>query len=106
MIKVKIFRNSTGKINGFKVTGHADMAPHGQDIVCAGVSALTQTVILGVAKHLRREVEYVVKSGNLILNLLSEPDELTDAIFETMLLGLVEIEKINSKNIKISEHGR
>ena len=106
MIKVKIFRNSTGKINGFKVTGHADTAPHGQDIVCAGVSALTQTAILGVAKHLRREVEYVVKSGNLILNLLSEPDELTDAIFETMLLGLVEIEKINSKNIKISEHGR
>lgn len=105
MIKVKIFRNSTGKINGFKVTGHADMAPHGH-IVCAGVSALTQTAILGVAKHLRREVEYVVKSGNLILNLLSEPDELTDAIFETMLLGLVEIEKINSKNIKISEHGR
>lgn len=51
MIKVKIFRNSTGKINGFKVTGHGvDMAPHGQDIVCAGVSALTQTAILGVAK--------------------------------------------------------
>ena len=106
MIKIKIFRNSLGKINGFKVTGHANTAPHGQDIVCAGVSVLAQTAILGVAKHLQREITYDVKEGNLELNLLSDSDELTDAIFETMLLGLVEIEKINSKNIKISEHGR
>lgn len=106
MIKVKIFRNSIGKISGFKVTGHANTAPHGQDIVCAGVSALTQTAILGIAKHLQRKITYDVKNGNLELNLLGNPDELTDAIFETMLLGLVEIEKINPKNIKISEHGR
>lgn len=31
---------ATIRDNGFRVEGHANMAPSGQDIVCAGVSAL------------------------------------------------------------------
>ena len=27
------------------ITGHADYAPHGQDIVCAAVSTLAQTFV-------------------------------------------------------------
>ena len=30
------------------VSGHANMAPHGTDIVCAAVSALTLTLIQGL----------------------------------------------------------
>lgn len=31
-----------------EVDGHADYAPHGQDIVCAGISAIIQTCALGL----------------------------------------------------------
>lgn len=31
-----------------KVTGHADTAPHGQDIVCASVSVLMQALEVGI----------------------------------------------------------
>ncbi|MHC1750723.1 MAG: ribosomal-processing cysteine protease Prp [Cellulosilyticaceae bacterium] len=36
---------ATIKYNGFRVEGHADYAPSGYDIVCAGVSTLVATVL-------------------------------------------------------------
>lgn len=41
MITVHIFRLSDGSIRGFSVKGHANYAIAGEDIVCAGVSAVT-----------------------------------------------------------------
>ncbi len=41
MIVVRIFRNDSGMIQSFKIKGHANYAKAGEDIVCAGVSAVT-----------------------------------------------------------------
>lgn len=43
MIKITIVRDQAPErgITAFKVDGHADYAAHGEDIVCAGVSAVT-----------------------------------------------------------------
>jgi uncharacterized protein YsxB (DUF464 family) len=41
VIIVRIFRNHSGSIQRFKIKGHADYAKAGEDIVCAGVSAVT-----------------------------------------------------------------
>ena len=41
MIKVTINRTESGLIQSFTMSGHADFAEHGQDIVCAGVSAVS-----------------------------------------------------------------
>lgn len=106
MIKIKIFRDLTGMVTGFYVTGHANTAPHGQDIVCAAVSALSQTALLGLGKHLKREVDFDIASGRLQVSLKTPPDELTSAIFETMILGLIEIENINPKRVHILEYRR
>ncbi|MCL1796269.1 MAG: ribosomal-processing cysteine protease Prp [Clostridia bacterium] len=43
MIDIRFHRSRSGRIHGFIVTGHAESAPRGKDIVCAGVSALAQT---------------------------------------------------------------
>ena len=40
MIKITISRTKLGSIQSFKMTGHADYAPHGQDLVCAGTTAV------------------------------------------------------------------
>lgn len=106
MIKIQISRNSAGEITGFAVNGHANTAPHGRDIVCAGVAALTQTAVLGLERQLNREFTLDIAGGKLVLELEKPPDALTEAILETMLLGLTEIAKVSSNSVRIAEHRR
>lgn len=47
MINITVTKEDNGHIN-IDVNGHANYAPHGQDIVCAGVSAIVQTTLLGL----------------------------------------------------------
>ena len=106
MIKVRIFKEPTDRIVGFEVAGHSGTAEHGQDIVCAGVSSLTQTALLGLGEHLHRDLDYSVASGELKMRLKGAPDELTEAILQTMLLGLMEIEKLSPEAVRILEQRR
>lgn len=51
MIEVRVRKNE------IKVSGHAMYAPHGQDIVCAGVSSLVRTLIRSIedlTRHIQR----------------------------------------------------
>ena len=34
-------KNQSGRIHSFEMTGHADFAEHGKDLVCAGASAVS-----------------------------------------------------------------
>ena len=104
MIEVKIYSRAGGKISGFEVTGHANTAPHGHDIVCAGVSSLSQTALLGVGEYLHRDVDYKAESGELYMKLKDKPDKLTEAILQTMLIGMREIEKLYPTIVRITEH--
>lgn len=107
MITVEIERDSSESICGFSVRGHSGTAPRGQDIVCAGVSALTQTAVLGLNRHLKREdLQLTIKPGLMVLAVQGATDPLTDAILETMLLGLNEIAKSSSDSVRILEHRR
>lgn len=46
MIRIRVVVKE-GKIV-LDADGHANYAPHGQDIVCASVSAILQTAVLGL----------------------------------------------------------
>lgn len=104
MIKIEIFRTEDGKISGYAVQGHN--GEYGRDIVCAGVSSVAQTALLGIGEHLHRDVDFQVASGDLRMKLKSEPDDLTEAILETMLLGFTEIAKVSPKAVRILEYRR
>jgi uncharacterized protein YsxB (DUF464 family) len=106
MIKVRILRNGVGRISAFSVQGHSGTAEKGKDIVCAGVSALAQTAFLGIREHLHRRIAFAQASGDFQAELESEPDDLTDAILETMLLGLQQIQQISPKAVRISDSKR
>ena len=99
-------RSHSNSVIGFSINGHAGSAPYGQDLVCAAVSALAQTTILGLTTHLKRDVSYVVEEGRLSVQLNTSPDKQTDAVLETMILGLLEIEKLHSDYITISQTRR
>lgn len=103
MTLIEIFFDENEKIYGFRVKGHSGYAKKGEDIVCAAVSALTETALLGIGKHLKRRVDYEVKSGNLFMFLKEAPDDFTEAVLETMLLGLEETEKLSPEFLRIKK---
>ncbi|SMC83010.1 ribosomal-processing cysteine protease Prp [Sporomusa malonica] len=106
MITVTLVRDNNQAITGFKVSGHAQAGPHGQDIVCAGVSTLVQASIMGIERYLKREINLVQDGGGIKMELACQPDSLTGAVLETMLLGLTEIAKLYPKSVRIIEHRR
>ena len=106
MITVTLVRDNKKAITGFTISGHAKTAPHGQDIVCAGVSTLAQSAIMGIERHLGRDIDLGQDTDGLTMSLIGQPDSLTGAILETMLLGLTEIAKLYPKSVRITEHRR
>ena len=102
MIEVEIKEERDGRISAFSVRGHSGTAPKGRDIVCAGVSALAQTALLGLGRHLHRDIDYHIDpSGDLRMKLREAPDDFTEAILRTMRLGLENIEKISPDAVRL-----
>lgn len=105
MIEARLHRNASGRLTGFRVSGHAGMAPAGSDIVCAGVSALTQACLLGLLQYLRLDLDYLVEDDLITCRLPQGlPAALADqmaAICETMVLGLEEIARQYPQFIRI-----
>ena len=58
MVSIGIQRNSDGQVIGCHLSGHAGYDEHGFDIVCAAVSALTATAMLGLTQIAQQEGEY------------------------------------------------
>ena len=102
MIEVEIKEERDGRISAFSVHGHSGTAPKGRDIVCAGVSALAQTALLGLGRHLHRDVDYHIEpSGDLRMKLREAPDDLSEAILRTMRLGLAEIARVYPDAVRV-----
>lgn len=105
MIEVRIQRRPGAGITGFSVQGHAEMGPKGQDIVCAGVSALTQAAVLGLEEHLGMTPQVTVRAGHLTCR-LGEPGgkaREAEAILATMVLGLKAMAEHYPDRIRLEE---
>ena len=70
--------------DGIEVSGHANYAEAGKDIVCAGMTAQTQTLIRSMQGLTRDEIEYEVSPGRADIhygNLSEEGRLLIDSFF-------------------------
>ena len=104
MIKIELQRNSDGMISALHVSGHSGTAEKGSDIVCAGISVLAQSAIVGLGEHLHREIDYSIDpSGDLRLQLVGSPDDLTEAILETVHLGFIGVAEASPGAVRIKE---
>ena len=66
------------------VSGHARAAPAGQDIVCAAVSALTDTLICSLEQLTEDDIEASISPGRVDIdyrNLSGEAKTLVDSFF-------------------------
>ena len=78
-----------------KAEGHAGYAEYGKDIVCAGVSALMQTLRPALLERGIRNTRYMITSGESRIEVKAEPECEERypclVVFETVLAGLKEI---------------
>lgn len=84
------------------IKGHAGYAPHGQDIVCAAISALTQVFIASVDKLTDDKIKCVITAGNCLIrykNLSADAQLLMDSFF----IGLTMIAEEYPKNVQIAQ---
>lgn len=106
MIVLSIDREA-GKIKGFTVEGHARFAPHGQDLVCAAVSMLAQSVLLGLHHHVKLKFDYHVDEadGRLSCRLPEEMDPeqylMAEAVIETMVLGCQNLQETYPQHLRV-----
>ena len=103
MITVTALRER-GTVVGFTVSGHADMGEYGEDLVCAAVSAVVQTAILGITEVCRIKAGISIEEGqtHCILEKDVTDEALAQAsiVFETMLAGLKSIQSAYPKTLK------
>ena len=94
------------KIISFKIEGHAGFAPEGEDIYCAGVSAVAQTALIGLIKQLTVEPKYRMEKGFLECELppsLNEEElEKAQIILSTMEAGLLSMQAAYPSRIKVN----
>ncbi|MBU1262868.1 ribosomal-processing cysteine protease Prp [bacterium] len=102
MVRIRIERKS-GKIVSFSAEGHSDYKRKGEDIVCAGVSSILQTAVLGLKDYLKADVELIKETAKMMVKLKNSPTAESQIILETMLLGLHEIEREYPAKVKIEE---
>lgn len=108
MIRITFFLQQGNKIKRFSVTGHANFSRHGEDIVCAAVSAIAQTAVIGLQNNFGESVEVEQQEGRLICvipELKPEEEIVADAIIKTMFWGLRSIEEQYGEHIHLKIEG-
>lgn len=110
MIRVEFYRIRHGQgWQGFQVSGHSGFAAYGEDIVCAAVSALAQTAVLGVTEVVGLDCQVEIdEDDGLLLCLLPEQLSPRDngkaqLILEVLCKGLMAIEEEYAKHVSVKE---
>ncbi len=89
-----------------EISGHSGFSQKGFDIVCAGISTLTQAVILSITRLIKIEQDVIKKDGLLRTEIIlketdTEQNSKLQLILETLLIGLLEINREYPGSVKI-----
>ncbi len=96
MITINLFND------GFEISGHADSNEPGKDLVCAGISAISQGIINCFPKKDIKQLE-INKDLGIIKFRLKSVDERTKVILETFKNQVLTVQTSNKKYLKIIE---
>lgn len=77
-------------LSGIHVSGHANTAPKGYDLVCAAVSALTLTLIRGLKEIAFMDLYESVETGNICIEWQTLNDT-GKALVDTWFLGICSV---------------
>lgn len=107
MIRVQFERTNNGKIRSFTMKGHADFAQKGQDIVCAGASAVAFGSVNAIMTLTGFEPDIEQSESGFLKCVfdLKESDSVSNQVqllLEAMIVSLQTIENDYSEYIQIS----
>lgn len=106
MIRVAVYTEASGEITAFEVDGHAHYADPGQDIVCAGVSAVTIGTTNALEKLLEIDPDVeAAENGYLYVRLPQIDDrnvkDKAQLLLRSMLITLESIEQSYGSYVKV-----
>ena len=107
MIRMTINRKKTGFIYSFILDGHAHFAHHGEDIVCAGVSAVSFGTVNSIIKLTGVNPDIDMRENGFLQctipeNLSDDVQDKVQLLLEGMVISLQTIEQDYGKHIKIT----
>lgn len=85
------------------IVGHANYAPMNMDIVCAGVSALTQTLLQSLIELTTTEIKYDVSPGKAYIE-IENPSDNAQVLMDSFIIGCQMIAEEYPDNVQVSEH--
>ena len=97
------------KIVSIVCDGHTDYGEEGEDIVCAALSSIVQTAVLGIMQVAQIAAEYKIDpkiplaSLTLPQNLTQQERNNADMILETMYLGIADLQAEYGRWVKLTE---
>lgn len=101
-------KREDGRISEVVIKGHSGYAKSGRDIVCAAVSAIAQTALLGLVEYSQEKVDYTVGEDGFMRFTVPEGKNETErarleTIAETMVLGLKDVRSGYEAFVKLEE---
>lgn len=109
MTEATVFRSKRdgGRIAGFEACGHTGFAESGNDIVCAAVSVLTESAVIGITEYLHQDCALDISEGHIYCMLPADISENAwreaEIILETMAMGLKSLAGTYGDYIKLIE---
>ena len=104
---VTFLKRSDGALIGYSAIGHAGYAEAGADIVCAAISALTQSTLNGLKNVLKAPVMFDQDDDGAFIEASLTPEATEDQIRQAQLLlvtlleGLQAIQREFPRNLRI-----
>lgn len=104
MIRIRCERND-GKIQKLVITGHANSAPHGKDIICAAVSAVSFGGLNALGNPKAFMIETNEDDGTLKVEAKSGVTKHDYEVLDTIMIQLKSIEESAKDFVQIVEKG-
>ena len=95
-------------IQSVLIKGHVEYSNTEYDMVCASISAISQTALLGLKNVVKVDPKYKIAEGYLKIELSdldNDKRKQASLILDTMMEGLRDIAKGYSSYIKLEEEG-
>lgn len=109
MTNIKFIKDKNNNYISLIVSGHTGYGEYGQDILCASISSIACSGVLGITKVLKIKADVVKKDDEGYLKILmpsnldKEKLQLSNIIFETMNVSFKDLMKGYNKYIKLEE---
>ena len=86
--------------DGIKMSGHANYAKEGQDIVCAGVSTLVQTLVTSIENLTKDKIQYDISPGRVDIK-YGDLSEKSRTLVDSFFIGICMIADEFPENVRI-----